>query len=164
MKNKIIYFFLIAVSLVLTSCKNQDANSDVSSHPTAANPGTTTKQAKVKVTPQELPKLSNAKPTKMVFTEEEYDFGTIKQGKKVMHVFTFKNTGNHDLIISRAIGSCGCTVPEFPKEAILPGKTARIKVFFNSAGKKGDQHKTVSVYANVPNGGVVLTIKAKIIV
>ena len=163
MKNNIIYFFFVATSFI-TSCKNQDANSEASSHPTAANPGTTIKQPAVKVKPQELAQLSNAKPTKMVFTEEEYDFGTIKQGKKVMHVFTFKNTGKNDLIISRAIGSCGCTVPEFPKEPILPGKLASIKVFFNSTGKKGDQHKTVSVYANVPNGGVVITIKAKIIV
>ena len=124
MKNNIIYFFLVATSFI-TSCKNQDANSEASSHPTAANPGTTIKQPAVKVKPQELAQLSNAKPTKMVFTEEEYDFGTIKQGKKVMHVFTFKNTGKNDLIISRAIGSCGCTVPEFPKEPILPGKLAR---------------------------------------
>ena len=152
MKNKIIYFFLVA-SLFIISCKNQ-----------GENPGTAVKQAEVKVKPQELAKLSNAKPTEMTFTEEEYNFGTIKQGKKVMHVFTFKNTGKNDLIISRAIGSCGCTVPEFPKESILPGETASMKVFFNSTGKKGDQHKTVSVYANVPNGGVVLTIKAKVIV
>lgn len=152
MKNNIIYFFLIA-SLCMISCKNQDENQ-----------GTKIKQSAIKVKPQELPKPSNATPTEMTFTEEEYNFGTIKQGKKVMHVFTFKNTGKNDLIISRAIGSCGCTVPEFPKEPILPGKTASMKVFFNSAGKKGDQQKTVSVYANVPNGGVVLTIKAKIIV
>ncbi len=98
----------------------------------------------------------------MVFTEEEFDFGTINKGDKVNHFFTFENKGENDLIIVRANGSCGCTVPEFPKEPIPPGKTGRIKVTFNSAGKKGPQHKTVSVYANVPKGGVVIGVKANI--
>jgi len=147
MKNIIIYFFLVTASFFITSCKKQDANPLPLSNP-----------------PQAQSELANAKLTVMVFTEAEYDFGTIKQGKKVMHVFTFKNTGKNDLVISRALGSCGCTVPEYPKQPISPGKTAKIKVFFNSTGKKGAQQKTVSVYANVPNGGVVITIKANIIV
>jgi hypothetical protein len=160
MKNKIIYFFLLAVSIFMTSCKKQDENT-----PTAANPGTTLVQPKVKVTPSDLPPLTtNGKQTSIAFTEEEFDFGTVKQGDKVNHFFSFKNTGKNDLVISRAIGSCGCTVPEFPKEPIAPGKTGVMKVSFNSTGKKGKQQKTVSVYANVPTGGKVVTIKANIIV
>ncbi len=164
MKYKIIYSLLVTASFFITSCKNQDANSELPNKPTAANPGTTVKQYKVKVEPDILQPASNTKLTEMVFTQEEFDFGTIKQGDKVNHIFTFKNTGKNDLIILKAMGSCGCTVPEFPKEPIAPGKTGVMKVSFNSTGKKGKQQKTVSVYANVPTGGKVVTIKANILV
>lgn len=144
MKNKTIYLLLITASFFVTSCKKQEATLPVS------NP------------PQAQSEIANEKLTEMTFTEEEFDFGTINQGDKVNHFFTFKNTGKQDLIISRAVGSCGCTVPEFPKEPIAPGKTGVMKVSFNSKGKSGKQHKTVSVYANVPKGGVTIAIKAKI--
>lgn len=158
MRNKTIYAIIVTAAFFVTSCKKQEVNT-----PTATNPGTTTVQPKVQVTPSDEPSLTtNGKQTKMVFTEKEFDFGTINPGDKVNHFFSFKNTGKNDLIISRAIGSCGCTVPEFPKEPIAPGKTGVMKVSFNSKGKKGLQHKTVSVYANVPTGGVVIAIKAKI--
>lgn len=147
MKNKTIYVFLLITSFIVTSCKKQEVNPQSVSNP-----------------PQAQSESVNDKLTEMVFTEEEFDFGTIKQGEKVNHYFTFKNTGANDLILTRANGSCGCTVPEFPKEPIPPGKTGKMKVTFNSAGKSGKQQKTVSVYANVPKGGVVITIKAKIIV
>ena len=159
MQNKIISALLVTAAIFMTSCKKQEENT-----PTAANPGTTLLQPKVKITPSDLPQISTGKQTSIAFTEEEFDFGTIKQGDKVNHFFSFKNTGKNDLIISRAVGSCGCTVPEFPKEPIAPGKTGVMKVSFNSKGKSGKQQKTVSVYANIPKGGVVLTIKAKIIV
>lgn len=147
MKNKTIYVFLLITSFIVTSCKKQEVNPQSVSNP-----------------PQAQSESGNDKLTEMVFTENEFDFGTIKQGDKVNHYFTFKNTGANDLILTRANGSCGCTVPEFPKEPIPPGKTGKMKVTFNSAGKSGKQQKTVSVYANVPKGGVVITIKAKIIV
>jgi len=161
MKNKVIYILLVA-SLFITSCKKQDANSETPANPTAAHPGGNTVQPEIKVSPDEVPTASNAELTEMTFTEQEYDFGIIDKGDKVNHFFTFKNTGKNDLIITRANGSCGCTVPEFPKEPIPPGKTGKIKVTFNSTGKKGPQHKTVSVYANVPKGGVTIAIKANI--
>ncbi len=106
--------------------------------------------------------VKTEKLTEITFNVKEYNFGTIKQGDKVSHFFTFKNTGKYNLIISRAIGSCGCTIPEYPKTPILPGKSAKMKVSFNSKGKSGKQTKTVSVYANVPKGGVTITIKANI--
>ena len=77
----------------------------------------------------------------MSFEEDSYDFGEISQGEKVEHNFTFTNNGEADLIISSAVGSCGCTVPSYPKEPISPGETGEIKVIFDSNGKKGAQHK-----------------------
>ncbi|MFN8309614.1 MAG: DUF1573 domain-containing protein [Chitinophagales bacterium] len=86
--------------------------------------------------------------TTIQFEETEYNFDTIKQGEKVTHIFKVKNTGERDLIIANAVGSCGCTVPEYPKEPVAKGATAEIKVTFNSEGKSGEQHKSVTLQVN----------------
>ena len=75
---------------------------------------------------------SNGKITTIKFDEMSYAWGKIKEGEKMTHNFKFTNTGNNDLIISDARGSCGCTVPEWPKEPIKAGKSAEIKVIFDS--------------------------------
>lgn len=77
-----------------------------------------------------------------------FGFDTIMQDDKVEHTFRFTNTGNHNLVIARAFGSCGCTVPDYPKEPVKPGETGTIHVTFNSAGKQGEQHKNVTVVCN----------------
>jgi hypothetical protein len=96
------------------------------------------------------------------FTEEVYNFGTAKQGEKVQHDFTFTNTGNEPLVITSATGSCGCTVPVWPKEPIKKGETATIKVTFNSAGKQGMQDKTITINSNATENPKVLHIKGNI--
>ena len=81
----------------------------------------------------------------MKFEELDHNFGTIKQGESVTHIFKFKNDGKEPLIINTAVGSCGCTVPEYPKEPIRPNGAGEIKVTFNSTGKSGPQDKTVTI-------------------
>lgn len=81
----------------------------------------------------------------MKFDVLEHNFGTIKQGESVTFEFKFKNSGKEPLIINTAVGSCGCTVPEYPKEPIKPNGSGIIKVTFNSAGKSGPQDKTVTI-------------------
>ena len=98
----------------------------------------------------------------MTFENEEHDFGTIKQGDKVVTVFKFKNTGEADLTITAARGSCGCTVPEYPKTPIKPGESGDIKVSFNSKGKHGETSKTVTIMCNIKEGNKILKIKANI--
>lgn len=98
----------------------------------------------------------------ITFKETEFDFGDIKQGDKVEHTFEFTNTGEADLLISTARASCGCTVPEFTEEPIKPGKSGKIKVTFNSAGKKGPTTKTITVVCNTANENEILTIKTNI--
>lgn len=104
-----------------------------------------------------------AMATEMTFGEMEYDFGTMKEGEKVSHVFKFKNSGDKPLTITNAKGSCGCTVPDYPKTAIAPGDEAEIKVEFNSKGKKGAQTKFVTIDANTIPAQTRLTIKADVI-
>ena len=100
--------------------------------------------------------------TEMTFVTEKHDFGTIVQGDKVVYDFKFKNSGNSDLVITDAKGSCGCTVPEYPKEAIKPGEPGEIKVSFNSAGKSGKQAKSVTLFCNIKEGKKVLHINSNI--
>lgn len=111
----------------------------------------------------QTPEVDPANATTMAFNEEAFDFGTIKEGEKVTHVFKFKNTGNKPLTISNARGSCGCTVPDYPKTPIAPGDQGEIKVEFNSQGKKGNQTKYVTLNANTIPGETKLTIKADVI-
>ena len=95
--------------------------------------------------------------------DPEFNFGEIKQGEKVSHNYKIKNIGNSDLLISSAKGSCGCTVPEWPKDPIKPGKEANIKVTFDSKGKKGKQAKRVTLMTNAIPNVKILTIKGNII-
>ena len=98
----------------------------------------------------------------MTFEKTEYDFGTIAADSKVNYSFKFKNTGEADLIISRAVGSCGCTIPEYPTTPIKAGESAKIDVSFNSAGKHGNQQKSVTISTNTKVGVESLIIKASI--
>jgi len=100
--------------------------------------------------------------TTVSWDKEEHDFGDIMEGDKVDTKFTFTNTGNEPLIISSAKGSCGCTVPEWPKEPIPPGGTGTIDVEFNSKNKPGRQTKTVTIQANTDPNPIRLKIKAEV--
>ena len=102
---------------------------------------------------------TNGKVTSIKFEEMSFDWGKIKEGDKMTHIFKFKNTGDNDLVITDAHGSCGCTVPEWPKEPIKPGKGGDMKVVFNSEHKSGAQSKTVTITANTEPANVVLMIK-----
>lgn len=85
---------------------------------------------------------------KLVFTETEYDFGEATEGEVVTHTYTFVNQGKIPLVITGARSTCGCTVPEWPKTPVPPGKSGEISVKFNTAGKRGPQKKPVTVTAN----------------
>ena len=96
----------------------------------------------------------------MTFDKSEHDFGTINEGDVVETSFTFTNTGNSDLTILDAKGSCGCTVPEYPKNTpIAPGESGEIKVKFDSSNKPGNQAKTVTLTTNTERGRDILRIK-----
>ena len=91
--------------------------------------------------------------------ETTHDFGEIKQNVEVQTSFNFKNTGKVPLVITNATSSCGCTVPEYPKEAIAPGESGAIKVVYNGSGKDAIS-KTVTLTTNTEQGTELLTIKA----
>jgi hypothetical protein len=100
---------------------------------------------------------------KIQFNNLSHDFGLIKQGELLTHKFVFINSGEKDLIISNAKASCGCTVPNWPKEPIAPNEKKEIEVTFNSAGRSGKQSKTVTLVSNTVPNTTVLTITADIL-
>jgi hypothetical protein len=86
--------------------------------------------------------------TSVQVLQTTYTFDTTAEGQKVEHNFSFKNTGNKPLIVIKATASCGCTIADKPEQPILPGDTGLIKVIFNTTGKKGHNHKTITVESN----------------
>ncbi|WP_081694199.1 DUF1573 domain-containing protein [Flavobacterium suncheonense] len=137
----------VAALVLSTSCKNENASDKI-------NPENVAKAEQEKAAAGELPVIK--------FNETEHDFGTINEGDKVETTFSITNEGKADLIIINAQGSCGCTVPEWPKEPIKPGASADMKVTFNSSGKTGQQQKTVTLTTNTAEGTEKVTIKANV--
>ena len=97
----------------------------------------------------------------ITFDKVFHDFGMVREGEIVKTIFKFTNTSENDLYIVDAMGSCGCTVPKFPKNVpIKPGGTGEIEVNFDTNGRPDLQQKMVKVSANTPNGGQLLRIQA----
>ena len=100
----------------------------------------------------------------LTFKESTHDFGKVIHGEVVSYAFRFTNTGKAPLIIANVSASCGCTATKFPKGPINPGEEDIIEVSFDSAGRSGFQHKTVTVAANTQPNTTVISIKANVII
>ena len=150
-KIKMKQLIFLLVSLVLVSCNSSSDEKTITTD-LVNSPLTANSNAEKVLTPN------------IEMLETSYNFGEIQQGESVTHDFILKNTGDADLIISAAKGSCGCTVPEWPKTPIAKGEEATIKVTFNSAGKSGKQNKTVTLVTNAIPNTKVLTINGNVIV
>ena len=97
------------------------------------------------------------------FEKLVHDYGEVPYNGNGECEFRFTNTGNEPLIIQKPKSSCGCTVPSWPKEPILPGESEVIKVTYRTT-KVGPINKTVTVTSNAKaNGTVVLRIKGKVL-
>ncbi len=107
--------------------------------------------------------LETAKKTAIIdFETEVLDYGTIPQNSNGMRTFTFTNTGNAPLIISDVKTSCGCTVPTYSKEAILPGKVGNIKIKYETK-KLGSFTKTITVLSNANQARKTFKIKGDVV-
>ena len=96
------------------------------------------------------------------FETEVIDYGTIAQNSDGMRLFTFTNTGDAPLIISKVKTSCGCTVPSYSKEAILPGSEGQLEIKYDTK-KLGSFSKTITVTSNAKQGQKILKIKGNIV-
>lgn len=146
MKNTLLGMSMVALFAII-SCKNEKPSNLYTDAEKEA-------QASEVADPETAPKLE--------FEHKSYDFGDIPAGAKVEHYFKFTNTGKSPLIIKDGKGSCGCTVPEFPKEPIAPGAMDSIKVSFDAGKFQGKQTKTVTLTTNTIAKEEKLTITANI--
>ena len=90
------------------------------------------------------------------------DVGTVVEGEKVSHTYKFKNDGQEPLILSNAKGSCGCTVPSWPREPIPPGGEGEVTVEFNSQNKKGKRNQKVTITANTNPPQTFIYLKGEV--
>jgi hypothetical protein len=95
------------------------------------------------------------------FKTTEHDFGTFEQGGNGTFEFVFTNTGSEPLVLSNVKSSCGCTIPEWPKDPIKAGESAVIKVSYDTQ-RIGNFNKSISVYSNAQEAPVMLQIKGVI--
>ncbi|GAB2537944.1 hypothetical protein GCM10027189_20570 [Rufibacter soli] len=97
------------------------------------------------------------------FEEQKFNFGDIKPGDVVTHTFKFTNNGTMPLVIANVKTTCGCTATDFPKAPVMPGETASITARFNSAGKRGQQNKVITVESNAQQGNTQVMIVTNIV-
>ena len=106
--------------------------------------------------------LSNGKEADVQWEQKIIDLGTVKQYHPTQAVFKFKNTGGKPIIITNAKGSCGCTDIDYPKNPILPGKTADIVVTYD-AELLGVFNKTVTLTMNIEKSSQVIHLKGTVV-
>jgi len=146
-KNIILFAFLIATTFMV-SCGNGNAATKVNKENLDSAKSRDTEIKKGVVT--------------ISLDKREYDFGTVNEGDIVETVFKVTNSGETDLVITNATGSCGCTVPVWPKAPIKPGETGDVAVKFNTSGKPNRQMKTVTLTTNTESGREVLTLRGSV--
>lgn len=142
-----VFFFIL-----FTACGGDKSNNQTGSEFNINNPATADSKSKGK----------NLQP-EISFDNTEYNFGTLIQGEKVAHNFTFTNTGKGNLVISNVSASCGCTTPAWSREPIPPGGTGFIEVVFDSRGREGRQTKTIKVFSNTQPSVTDLTVRCDIV-
>jgi len=144
--NKIL-LLAVLVAFSFTSCKENVANK--------------IKKENLEIAKQRDYNISEGSAA-ITFLKTEHDFGILNEGDIVETIFNFTNTGKSELIITKATATCGCTVPEWPKEPIAPNGSGQIKVKFNSSGKPNKQSKTVTLTTNTEKGKETVVIKAQV--
>jgi len=114
--------------------------------------------------PQSNTQAPKGPTTSIKFNEEVHHFGNVDVNTDNPYSFVFTNTGKEPLLITNAKGSCGCTVPSWPKDPIMPGQTGKIDVVYRpSKGQAGKpQEKTVTITANTEPARTVVRIKANV--
>jgi hypothetical protein len=137
-----VFLSLFAIAL-LASCNNETKQAETANE-TVSIDGATSASAS--------PVTDPANAAAFKFEKDSYDFGQINEGEKVSYSFAFVNVGKVPMIINSATATCGCTVPDYPREPIAPNAEGKIDVVFDSKGKPGMQNKVITLTANTIPG------------
>ena len=158
MKNFIKIVPLVAAMALVSCKKDQTADQLIVQEETALTPPQSVEDAQA-----EMVQAAQSKPlTNIALSEAQFDFGKIKKGDQKEHVYEVTNTGENPLIISQVKPGCGCTVPDYTKDPILPGQKGKITLKFDSASFDGLVSKQAEVYANVEKSPIVISFSADI--
>jgi hypothetical protein len=145
---------LIFIAFSLTYCTNNASKTEETalykSILEIENKGAATSEAKNENAP--VISLENA----------VYEFGTVKEGEKVEHTYSFTNTGKSPLILSNVSASCGCTTPEYSKHPINPGEKGSVTVVFDSQNQVGMQQKIITILSNAEPSRTILQLKGEV--
>ena len=149
----------IVVALTLLSCKKDQTADQL----IVENDATAQLAPPVVDSQEEMVKVAQSKPlTTIALSESQFDFGKMKKGDQKEHVYEVTNTGENPLIISQVKPGCGCTVPDYTKEPILPGQKGKITLKFDSSSFDGLVNKQAEVYANVEKAPIIISFSADI--
>ncbi len=91
------------------------------------------------------------------------NIGKVSEGEKVQIEFKFINTGTNPLVINNVVASCGCTIAEKPEAPVAAGKEGYIKASFDSKGRVGSNHKTLTVYTNTAEATYPLVFDVEVV-
>lgn len=154
-QNILFLLLLLSISLVWTACEKTDESAEGEENLEVVD-GNSESAENPNATP-DMP------VTTVSFEEESHNFGKIKDGDKVQHIFKFKNTGTEKLVVKNVKPSCGCTTPEWTKDPIEPGGEGFIQIEFDSSGKVGTQNKSVTVELNIAEKIKTLTFTGEVV-
>ena len=139
------YFLLVMFLMAVSACGQRGGSKEIKNAGAVSEIDTTVKKTTLK------------------FTAVEHDFGQVKEGEKVTHVFEVLNTGKADLFLQSVRPSCGCTTPRYEQKPIRPGKKGTIEVVFDTKGRPGKQRKSVMVVTNTEPPNTVLFFNCEVI-
>lgn len=150
----------IVVALALVSCKkDQKADQLIVEEQTEQLPA----PLSLEESKHQMVTEAQSKPlTNLALSEAQFDFGKMKKGEQKEHTYEITNTGENPLIISQVKPGCGCTVPDYTKEPILPGKKGKITLKFDSSNFEGLVNKQAEVFANVEKAPIIIGFSADI--
>lgn len=156
---KYLFVSTVALAAFMFSCNSDAPATDEADvvETTVVDPAVETSTEMTPVTTEMVTEVTSIKLDRM-----EHDFGKIPDTAPVETSFVITNTGDKPLLITNAQGSCGCTVPEYPKEPIAPGESRDMKVSFNPNGKEGVNNKTVTITANTEPATTIINIKSDV--
>jgi hypothetical protein len=151
---KYLFVSAVALSAFMFSCNSETSETEVVDETTVVAPEVNTEEA--------LPTTVVTELTSLSIDRMEHDFGKIPDTAPVETSFVITNTGDKPLLVTNAQGSCGCTVPEYPKEPLAPGESRDMKISFNPNGKEGVNNKTVTITANTEPATTIINIKSDV--
>lgn len=155
---KYLFVSTLALATFMFSCNSESSSEEVSTEVTTE---TTVVEPSTATEPVVETAVATA-TTILTVDRMEHDFGKIPDTAPVETSFVITNDGDEPLLITNAQGSCGCTVPEYPKDPIPPGESRDMKVSFNPTGKEGVNNKTVTITANTEPATTIIYVKSDV--